>query len=92
MATAGRSLDYATSLFHHHPTATSFSLFLSLSFSHDCPLAPLFTLTISSVSTTAVSVRPPFTHSLILVAPTISVLLTDNFSSLLHIVIFLATI
>lgn len=36
VATAGRSLDYAPSLFHHHPTATlaytlSFSLSLSLS-------------------------------------------------------------
>lgn len=102
VATAGRSLDYAPSLFHHHPTATlahthihSLSLYLSLSLSlslgpHGSPLTPL--LALSSVSTTAVSVRPPFARSLILVAPTISVLLTDNFDPLLHIVISLVTI
>jgi len=68
----------------------SLSLFLYLPL--DCPLAPLLTLTISSVSTTAVSVRPPFACSLILVALTTSVFLTNNFGPLLHVVISLATI
>lgn len=100
VATAGRSLDYAPSLFHHHPTATlahtlSFSLSVCLSLSlslgpHSRPLTPL--LAHSGVSTTVVSVRPPFARSLILIAPTISVFLTDNFDPLLHIVISLATI
>lgn len=98
VATAGRSLDYAPSLFHHHPTATlahTLSLYISLCLSlgpHGRPLVPLLLLTISSISTTAVSIRPPFAQSFILVAPTISVLFTDNFGPLLRIVISLATI
>lgn len=89
VATAGRSLDYVPSLFHHHPTAT---LAHTLSFSRP------------SWSSPYPSTRPlrHFHHhrldsptlcplSLVLVAPTISVFLADNFDSLLHIVISLAT-
>lgn len=89
VATAGRSLDYVPSLFHHHPTTT---LAHTLSFSQPSWPFPY------------PSTRPlrHFHHhrlgsptlcplSLVLVAPTISVFLADNFDPLLHIVISLAT-
>lgn len=77
------------------PLSHTLSLYISLCLSlgpHGRPLVPLLLLTISSISTTAVSIRPPFAQSFILVAPTISVLFTDNFGPLLRIVISLATI
>lgn len=58
VATAGRSLDYVPSLFHHHPTATlAHTHSLSLG-PHGRPRTPL--LALSGISTTTVSVRPPF--------------------------------